>query len=304
MGPDPSMKGSSWVLLGVLSLGWGTRGVATRAALIEGVGPLQLVAIRLFIAAALVVGVQASIGRGFRFGRRLIGIGAVMAITNVLIPFWCFTIAYQFGSAGFVGLMAALTPLGTAVFAHFLVRDEPLTLGKVAGLMLALVGVAILLLSGDSGLADGGDPVLAVFWSLPAVASFSFSTVFAKREAASIRGTDILVVQFSTAAILISIPMLAGDTGLPAGLSAWLLLAYLAVGCTVIPLFMFYRVLVKSTAGQTALAGYLVPLVSVVAGVVLLGERITTGLLVGGVTILVGIVAAERVGFRPITTSG
>lgn len=288
------MNNRAWLALIALSLGWGTRGVATRYAFGHGVDTLTLVGVRLAIAAAIILSVQAVVSKGLRFNRSVVSVGAVLAVTNVVGPFWLFTAAYYHASAGFVGLMAALTPLGTALFAHFMLPDEPLTKGKAAGLALGIVGVGILIASGDSGLAVGGNPLLAVLWASPAVASFSFSTVYGKRHESVMSGLGVVTVQIGLGAIIAIIPMLVVQ-GLPSlGREAWGALGYLAVFCTIAPLMLFYWVLVRSSAGQVALSGYLVPLVSVVAGVVLLSETVTMGIVLGGAAILAGVVIADR----------
>jgi drug/metabolite transporter (DMT)-like permease len=165
------------------------------------------------------------------------------------------------------------------------------------GLVLGIAGVAILLLSGDSGLAVGGDAARAVAWSLPGIAAFSFSTVYAKRQSASLAGFVVMVIQFTIAAVLMVIPMLVFE-GLPRlDGGSWALLIYLAVGSTVVPLMLFYWVLERNSAGQASLVGFLVPIVAVVAGVVLLSERAGPGLVAGGLAIICGVLIADRGGF-------
>jgi drug/metabolite transporter (DMT)-like permease len=284
----------SWIALIALSLGWGTRGVATRLAFDHGVETLTLVSVRLAIAAVLVVAIQGLITKRFSTDRQVMTVGAVLAVTNVVGPFWFFTAAFHHASAGFVGLMAALTPLGTALFAHFMLPDEPLSRAKTTGLVLGIVGVAILVASGDSGLTVGGNPALAVAWAMPGVALFSFSTVFGKRHEASMRGLSVVTIQIGLGAVIAVFPMLIFE-GVPnLGIGAWTLLGYLAVFSTIVPLVLFYWVLVRSSAGQVALAGYLVPLVSVIAGIVLLDETVGPGILLGGMAILGGVVLADR----------
>jgi len=295
------MKSSRWLALGIVSLGWGTRGVATRAAFEHGVGPLTLVGVRLLIASLLVLTTRVVILRRLRIDRTVLRVGAVMAVTNVAIPFWFFTFAFQYASAGFVGLMAALTPLTTAVFANQMLPDERLNAWRVIGLALGFAGVGVLLAAGDSGLATGGEPVLAVAWSLPAVGAFSFSTVYGRRAAASLGGLDILVVQFTIGAMLAVPPMLVFEGAPQLGASAWGLLVYLAAVSTFLPLLLFYWVLIRGSAGQASLVGYLVPFVSVVAGIVLLDERAQPGLLMGGAAILVGVVVADWGQRRAVT---
>ena len=298
---DSRSTSSRWVALGVLSLGWGTRGVATRAAFERGVGALTLVGIRLAIASLIVVGVRALLRNRPRIDHHVLRVGAVMAVTNVAVPFWAFTVALQHASAGFVGLMAALTPLSTALIGHQMLPDEPLNARRGIGMLLGFTGVGVLLAAGDSGLATGGQPYLAVAWSVPGITAFSFSTVYARQAAASIGGLNILVVQFTIGAALALVPMLIFE-GIPGlGIGAWALLGYLAVASTVLPLLLFYWVLIRSSAGQASLVGYLVPVVSVVAGIVLLGERAQPGLLMGGTAILAGVVVADWGQGRPRT---
>lgn len=288
------MNRGSWLALFILSFGWGTRGVATRAGLEHGLSASTLVGIRLALAAGLVVLAQVAINRHVRVTRSLMTTGVVMAVVNIAVPFWFFTIAFQYASAGFVGLMAALTPLMTALLAHFLLPGELMTGQKTVGLTLGIVGVGVLLASGDSGLISGGNPILAVAWSLPAVVSFSFSTVFAKRREDALPGLDLLVIQLSTAAVISIVPLFLIDGSFNIDSTGWALLVYLAVGSTVVPLLVFYWILGRSTAGQTSLVGYLVPAVSVIGGIVLLGEKAQPGIIAGGLAILAGVIVADR----------
>ena len=162
------MRPSHWVWIIVAALGWGTGGIATRAAFGEGVGVWTMVAVRTAIAALLVLIVLLA-QRSELPSRQVVWYGTVQAVFNLTIPYILFTFAYDNASAGFVGLLAALIPLATAVFANFMLPAEPLTKAKLFALFIAFSGVAALLLSGDSGLAEGGRPFLAVGLGLTSV---------------------------------------------------------------------------------------------------------------------------------------
>ena len=246
------------------------------------------------IAAGIVILAQLVVRGRLTFKGPVLRTGVVMGVTAVAVPFLLFNAAYHHASAGFVGLMAALSPLGTAVFAHILLPNERLDRRRLTGLVLALAGVGILLLSGDSGLPSGGNALRAVAWSMPGIAAFSFSTVFAKRQSASLAGFEVLTVQFTTAALLTVVPMLLLEGPPRLDAASWGLLTYLAVACTVVPLLLFYWVLERNAAGQVALVGYLVPIVAVVAGVVLLDEQVGPGLAFGGIAIIAGVLIADR----------
>jgi drug/metabolite transporter (DMT)-like permease len=53
-------------------------------------------------------------------------------------------------------------------------------------------------------------------------------------------------------------------------------------------------VLSRVSSTQASLVGYIVPLVALVAGVVILDERLQVGIAAGGVLILIGVVLTDR----------
>ncbi len=157
-----------------------------------------MVAIRVLIA-ALLVGAVLLVRQPALPTKRVVGYGLLQAVFNLTIPYVVFTFAYDEASAGFVGLLAALIPLSTAVYANYMLPDEPLTLPKMVGLLVALSGVAFLLLSGDSGLSEGGRPVVAVALGLTGVASIGFAASFGKRHAGAYDATTMTCLQFAFA---------------------------------------------------------------------------------------------------------
>jgi drug/metabolite transporter (DMT)-like permease len=290
------MSRSAWIAFVVAAVGWGTGGVAVRAAFDEGVGPWTTVALRVAIAAILVVAFLAS--RGLQRPDRLtLKIGIVLAVTNLLIPYVLFTFAYEEASAGFVGLFAALIPLATAVYAHFMLTNERLNRGKVIGLAIGFAGVAALLISGDSGLGAEGRPLIAAVLALVSVAAIGYSGAYAKRYAGRYDPLEITGLQFSLSAVIL-IPAMLWFEGLPNSLTTpgWALVLYMAVASTFLPFYLYYRLIESAPVTTVSLIGYLVPLVSLIAGVVFLGERIESGIIVGGALILTGMVITDRAG--------
>ncbi len=297
------MSRSSWIAFVVAAVGWGTGGVAVRAAFDEGVGPWTTVALRVAIAAALVVVLLAI--RGARRPDRLtMKIGAVLAVTNILIPYTLFTFAYEEASAGFVGLFAALIPLATAVYAHFMLANERLNAGKVAGLAIGFAGVAALLVSGDSGLGADGRPLVAAALALVSVAAIGYAGTYAKRYAGRYEPLEITGLQFLLSTVVL-IPAMLLFEGIPNSLtsSGWGLVVYMAVASTFLPFYLFYRLLETAPITTVSLVGYLVPLVSLVAGVVLLGEHIELGIVIGGTLIVTGMVVTDRAGRGAVVSS-
>jgi drug/metabolite transporter (DMT)-like permease len=287
---------STWAVLLVAAVGWGTGGIAVRAAFGEGVGPWTLVALRVGIAAILVIALLAV--KGLRVPDRLtLKVGIVMAITNLLIPYVLFTFAYNEASAGFVGLFAALIPLATAVYANFMLDNERLTRGKLIGLFIGFSGVAALLISGDSGLGAEGRPLVAAVLAIISVVAIGYAGAYAKRYAGQYDPIEITGLQFGLSAVVL-IPAMLIFEGIPGSVSApgWALILYMAIASTFLPFYLYYRLLESMPATTVSLVGYLVPLVSLIGGVLLLGEQVETGIVIGGALILIGMVTTDRAG--------
>ena len=290
------MNRSTWAVLIIAAVGWGTGGIAVRAAYGEDIDPWTLVALRVAVAAILVIALLAV--KGLRIPDRLTTkVGIVMAITNLLIPYVLFTFAYNEASAGFVGLFAALIPLATAIYANFMLDNERLTRGKVAGLFIGFSGVAALLISGDSGLGEEGRPVVAALLALISVVAIGYAGAYAKRYAGQYDPIEITGIQFGLSALVL-VPAMLIFEGLPTSLTApgWALILYMAIASTFLPFYLYYRLLETMPATTVSLIGYLVPLVSLIGGVLLLGEQIEAGILIGGSLILAGMVITDRAG--------
>ncbi len=284
-----------WGAIIVASLAWGTNGVATRSALNDGIPPVTIVAIRVVAASALLYLLLRLRGRRFPTGKSSWSSAVVQGVFQLSVPFVLFNFAYSNASAGFVGLFAALIPLGTAIVAHFMLPDEPLHLAKLSGLTLALMGVAFLVFSGDSGLVSGGSPITAALFSIGAVSAVSYAGVYAKLRAHSFDPMELTFMQFFIGIFLIGGAMLILE-GLPPMISTWgwLLIGYMTVVGSITPFLLFFWLLQHVSATKASLVGYVVPIVALIAGITLLDEKLQAGIAVGGALILVGVVLTDR----------
>lgn len=290
-----------WGAIVVASLAWGFNGVATRAALNTGIPPVTIVAIRAVIASGLLYLMLRLRGFHFPAQRARWSKAMVQGVFQLSLPFILFNFAYDNASAGFVGLFPALIPLGTAIAAHFLLPDEPLNAVKLAGLSLAFIGVGLLLLSGDSGLASGGNPVVAAVSALGAVLSVSFAGAYAKLNAGTFDPMELTFMQFFIGMFLMGGVMLVIE-GLPGSITTWgwMLLIWMSVVGSIVPFLLFFWLLEHVTATKASLVGYIVPIIALVAGIVLLDERLQAGIAIGGALILIGVVVTDRTERRKI----
>ena len=222
-------------------------------------------------------------------------VGAVQGIGNLAIPYILFTIAYENASSDFVGLLAALIPLATAIFAHFLLPNEPMRAAKAAGLVVAFVGVAVLGLSGDSGLEEGGRPGVALSLSVVAVIILSVAGIYAKHHAGSYEPAELTFVQFVVGIVVALIAMLMIE-GVPTDMTGtgWALVVYLGIASSFMPFALWYWLLAHTSISRASLVGYIVPIVAATAGVLFVDESLQTGIIVGGSLILAGVLLSDR----------
>ncbi len=152
-----------------------------------------------------------------------------------------------------------------------------------------------MLVGGDSGLDEGGRPLLAAALSLVAVISISFAGVYAKGRADEFDAMELTYMQFAIGVVLVGITMLISE-GLPGAISAWgwALIVYMTVIGSIVPFLLFFWLLQQVSVTKASLVGYVVPMVALGAGIVLLDEQLQLGILVGGVLILIGVVVTDR----------
>jgi len=287
-----------WAALLIASLGWGTAAIATRASFDQGMTPLAVAGSRTTIGFVAVAAYLLIARRPFPPAAAW-RLGLVLGALNMAVPFALFTLAVQYVSAGFVGLLIATVPLGTAVFAHVMLPDEQLHRGKVVGLTVSLAGVAVLMISGDSGLGDEGNPLLGIGLTLMAVFVASYAGVFARRHAPHFSAMDLAGTQFAVAAIvLVTVALVFEGFPREATITGWGLMAYLGVVSTFIPFVLFFWMLQRVSATQVSLAGYIVPVIALLGGVILLDEVITIAIGAGGLLVLTGVIITERAEWR------
>ena len=288
-----------WGTLLLISFGWGTSPIAVRIALREGLGPITIASAASLVAALAVILLIAGRRRGSMVGPVEIRVGLVLSVLSVLLPFQARNLALENASAGFVTLISTLIPLVTAVVAHFMLAEERLEIVTVGGLLLGLGGVAVLLLGGDSGIAEGGNPLLAGGFGLVSVVSVSFAAVYGKRYAGQYSVLGVTGVQLVVGSLSLALLALAVE-GVPANpsIAGRLSVVYVGLLGTFLPLALYYFLIRHVTVTYSTIIGYIVPFIAVFAGVVVLDEQLQPGIVIGGALVLLGLVVTDLIRIR------
>jgi drug/metabolite transporter (DMT)-like permease len=293
-GPTPRSGWIVWLALVAISVSWGTMGIATQAALREVMAPYSLTALLMTMASAILLVYLAATKRKVRISRHFLGDGLVMALGQVVLPSVLFAAALERLPAGAVSLMFALVPAATALWVRLLMPASFLGRRATLGLGMALAGAVLVALNCTPEGPSSTGQRIGIGLMAAAVLVASFHGVYAKRHS-SHPLFEVMAPQILIGTMVLLAPGILGGAMDLQGLSlvTWGVIAYLAVGVTVVPTAMMWWLFKRSSALKVALINYLFPIVAIVVGVLWFGEQLSGGLALGGIVLLAGVAVVE-----------
>lgn len=281
-----------WALIVLLSVIWGGTFIFIELAL-TGLPPVTLVTVRLLMAAAGLHLYLLFTGHRLPLEPRLWAMLVVLGIFNNVVPFNLINFGQTQVNASLASILVATTPIWGVLIAHMLTRDERMTPGRAAGVLLGFAGVAVM--SGHDALEGLSYGVLAQLALIGAGLSYAFSGVFAKR-ATGLPPVVIATGQLTASAIL-SVPLafaLEDPLALPvpSAMAIWATVA-LALLCTSAAYLIYFRVLAKAGATNVLLVTFLIPVSALMMGMGLLGETLEPKHFLGMALIGLGLAAID-----------
>ena len=273
----------------VLMIVWGSTFVMTKAAALE-IPPVTLATLRFLIASLVLLPVAIARGGMSRLPRPLPwGALTLMALTGIAGFALTFTFALVYGSASQGALIYAALPAAIALAAVAFLKEKP-PRRRTAGIALSIIGVALLIITGESDLASP-HPVLGALWMLGAVICWTAYTVIAKRLAhADYVATITLISTIGTLMLLpgAAFELLHQPWSNPS-LSAWLSALFLGTVASALAYLVYGYVLRELDASLVGVYTNLDPIVGVLIAVLFFGETLSVGQIAGGLIALVGM---------------
>jgi drug/metabolite transporter (DMT)-like permease len=209
--------------------------------------------------------------------------------------------------AALASLIVTSNPVFTALISRLAV-GEALTPRKVGGIALATTGFLIVLLFGSGSDASlSADHVKGMLIVAIAPFSWAFYTVLTKPYLTRYRPTNVAAYT-AIAGFIGALPLLgreggAGDRLRQVDALGWIAILFLSAFGFVVAYVLWYRGLQVLTASQTAVYIYLVPVFGLFCAWQLLDEEITPYLLLGGATILAGVILTNSARQSPAKTT-
>jgi drug/metabolite transporter (DMT)-like permease len=282
------------VKLTLVAVIWGGSFIAGRVAAQE-MAPTTAALVRYVVASLSLLAMAFAMERGLpRLDRRQWIMVALLGFTGVAGYNYLFMVGLASVPASRGSLIMALNPAATMIGAALFLR-EPITRPKIAGTVLALIGVAIELSGGNPlSLLDGGigKGEIAIFGCVIGWAAY---TLIGRK----VTGVSTLAV--TTYAAIVGTLMLAvvvvasGDPVIPkASATAWIGLVYMGTLGTALAFVWFLEGVKTLGPARAAIFVNLVPVAAITLAVLLLGERLTVAMVIGAALVIAGVWIINR----------
>lgn len=263
------------------ALGFGSMALFAKIAYASGVSPAMLLTLRFALAVALLAPLVWVRRLSLPRGRTLAGFALMGALYTAQSQAY-FT-ALMHASSGLVGLLLYVYPILVTLLAVAF-GWEKLDRRTFMLLMLAVAGMAITL-----GGKLEGQP-LGIALGLLAAAVYAVYIVIGGRLTQDTDPLAATLVVMAAAALGNGMFALAGGAELPSGGAAWLAIGAIALFSTVVAIAAFLVGIKYIGPAQASIISTLEPVITLCLGVVLLGETVSAGQLLGGAMVLAAVV--------------
>ncbi len=276
--------GRAWLLFSAMAVLWGMPYLFISIA-VESLSPPAVVAGRTLIGALLLL--------PFALRRKALRpawskLGWVLAFGAIEMagPFLLLGHAEQTLPSGLTGLLVATVPLFAAVIAFTGGDRAVLRPARLIGLIVGFVGVGIIV--AGPGLAAGGTAGLIAIGEVLLVAlCYAIAPFIVARQ---LKGVPALgTITLSLAAVgVFYLPIALLTQHEPPTVRSSLSLVALAVLCTAVAFIVFFALIDRVGPARAPLFTYVNPVVAILLGVLILGEQITIGLVIGFPLVIAG----------------
>lgn len=273
------LVGRQWISMVFVNVMWGLSFIASKHAMNAGFTPMMLALFRYVVAAACLVPITLAAEKKMTLRKQDVVPMILSGLTGITVYYYCEYNGINRTSTVSASLILAAIPIITMV-AEAVIDRVRLRAAQVAGAVISLLGVGLIMLSGsDEGQASiVGDLFIlgaSVVWVL---------YIFISRKLREHYSSLSMNAWQAVTALVTLLPLAAGD---PCDLTAipwdgWAAMIVLAVVCSAWCYYLYGNALHEMSPLASAIFINLIPLTTMIGGVVLLGEKLTWLTVLGG----------------------
>jgi drug/metabolite transporter (DMT)-like permease len=293
------MNSLEWAMLLALSVLWGGSFFFTGIAVKE-LPPFTIVVLRVGVAAVILNIVVRAMGLAMPRQGHVWAAFFGMGFLNNAVPFTLFVWGQTHIASGLASILNATTPLFTVIVAHLFTTDERLTANRLAGVLIGLVGVAVMIgRQAFTGLGPEalGTDTLAELACLGAALSYGFAGVYGRRfKRIGVAPMLTATGQVTASAVMLAPVALFAEHPwtLPTpSLSVILAILGIAALSTALAYVLYFRILATAGATNLVLVTFLIPVSALILGTFVLHEKLVGAQLLGMAMIGLGLAAID-----------
>jgi drug/metabolite transporter (DMT)-like permease len=291
------MNRRAWILMVALAALWGASYMFIHISLEDGLSAPFIVWVRIVLGALALSLLARGALRELRSVRREI---VLLGLVQVAGPFLLITYGQRWIPSSLAAILVAAAPIWVALIAPLMSREEIVRGWAAIGVVVGIVGVALLFgidLSGEDKLFLGGAMVLL------ASLGYAIGAIWVRRDLSGVSPVALAAGTMIVASIATLPPALVDPSAGDANLGTAAALFVLGVGGTGIAFYIFFWLIADVGASRASLVAYLAPGFAVTYGAIFLDEAITGSTLAGLALILAGgyLAAERRLPWRPST---
>jgi drug/metabolite transporter (DMT)-like permease len=268
--------------------------------------PSAVVFGRTLLGAAVLVPLAVRTG-AFRGLRRNIVPVAVVALLDMALPTWLTAWGEERVSSSVAGILTATDPLFTALLALWLIRSEAVDRRRFTGLVIGFAGVIALL---GLDFHSSAPELLGAGAVLLSALGYAGAALLYRRWLADAPAVGVTALMTAMCSVAFAAPAVVHLPGRLPPVTSVLALAVLGVVNTGLAYWLFYLLIDEAGAATASVITYVMPVVALLLGVGLLGEKLTSGAIAGLILIALGAwlatgrrEASKTEGSRARTTS-
>jgi drug/metabolite transporter (DMT)-like permease len=217
------------------------------------------------------------------------------AVIEMVFPWFLITEAERVINSGLAGLLVATVPFFGLLIGIFYQKDKSLKHPKtLAGLAIGFTGVVLLV--GIDALS-GHISVPHVLMIILASVGYAVAPVIVATKIPHVSGVAVNGLAMAIVAIVYAIPAsfaMPNELAANPPIESWLSILGLGVICSAVAFVAFFQLIKEIGSTRSTLVTYMNMAVAVILGILLLGEPITAGILIGFPLVLVGSYLATK----------
>jgi len=217
----------------------------------------------------------------------------LLGASGLVVYQFAINLASESATATVVAIMATLAPMLTAVLAWYWLR-EVIPGRALLGSGVAFIGVLFVVIGPTGDVLGRTEPLGALIALIPPMA-WAVYTVVAKPLFSRYSWNEVAIISTVLGGVLL-VPWSIGPfLKLPAlPVDTILAVLYLAVISTNFAYLVWNRALAGLETHQAAGWIYVIPLVTAITAIPVLGETVTYTIVIGGALIIAGVILVER----------